>query len=309
MAPSMRIRPRAVTLVAALVFGAISGCAARNAEEGAGLDDGVPAAEKHYNVALGSFQNGMFSDAKIQLDRALEENPEHGDSYYLRGVIELNEGREMIDALEMETCLTDEAAELQRVRADERHQLSHASFDHASKVYTEQEPGRGRAFNSMAVVSLYFQNYEQAVTEAKEALTVQFYTERYSALSNLGWAYHHMGRSVEAMTELRQAIMLNPDYCVGRYRLAQVYMDYELNDQALEQIEAVVANDRCPIQDAHRVLGVLNLRMGRPDAAAAAFGTCVDLAPRSCLAKECDRYGALAASQMSGDVEVAAQGE
>ena len=84
--------------------------------------------------------------------------------------------------------------------------------------------------------------------------------------------------------------MINPDYCVGRYRLAQVYLDSERPDLALEHAEVVASDDRCPIQDAHRIVGVANLRLGRADDAAGAFESCVALAPRSCLAVDCSRF-------------------
>jgi hypothetical protein len=92
------------------------------------------------------------------------------------------------------------------------------------------------------------------------------------------------------MTELRQAVLINPDYCVGRYRLSQVYLDYGLLEQAVEQARTVTDNDRCPIQDAHRILGVATMRLGLTTDAAEAFSSCVSLAPRSCLAGDCERF-------------------
>ena len=121
------------------------------------------------------------------------------------------------------------------------------------------------------------------VEHARKALAQQFYTDRYSALANLGWAHYRLGDPVAATAELRQAILINPDYCVGHYRLAQVYLDGGLVEPALEQATAVAENPRCPIQDAHRILGVANLRMGQEEGAAEALQQCVTIAPRSCL--------------------------
>ena len=280
------------------------GCAARKGAEKKGGPDtpGESTADKHYDVAVGSFHNGMFEDAKIQLDKALGTDPEHADSYYLRGVLLLNEGKTIVDAIEIEQCLTDDASDQQRVRAEGLHTDAAAAFEQAANHYNEGAAGRGRAFNSMSVVSLYFHDAERAIEQAKHALEEQFYTDRYSALSNLGWAYYQQGDLVSATAQLRQAVMINPDYCVGHYRLAVVYLESGLAEQALEQANAVMESERCPIQDAYRVAGASHLRLGHDDEARGAFRSCVDLAPRSCLAAECGR---LLGPETAGETAVA----
>ena len=204
--------------------------------------------------------------------------------------------RQVIDALEGEMCLQDDSADLQRDRADDLHRRAHESFRAAATAYGDKAAGRGRALNSMSVVSLYFRDHDRAVEEAKSALTADFYGERYSALANLGWAYYHRGDKVEAMTELRQSIMLNPDFCVGRYRLAEVYLDFDMAQQALDEITTVITDERCPLQDARRVEGVAKLRLGDRVGAKDSFDACTALAPQSCLADECREFGVLAAS-------------
>lgn len=268
------------------------GCASRQAVPD-GSDPGAPEgspADKHYDVAVGSFHNGMFADAKMNLERALAVDPEHADSYYLRGVLLLNEGRTIMDALEITRCLTDASAEQQRERADALHKDAAAAFARAIENYPEGAAGRGRARNSLAVVDLFFHDDAGAIENAEAALREQFYTDRYSALANLGWAYYQRGDLVRATTELRQSVLINPDYCVGRYRLAQVYLDQGLPEQAIEQAQEVMEDPRCPIQDAHRIYAVANMRLHKDEVAQGAFRSCVELAPRSCLAQDCARF-------------------
>ncbi|EDM80365.1 social gliding motility protein Tgl [Plesiocystis pacifica SIR-1] len=259
-------------------------------------EEQLETATDHYEIALGSAQNGAYDDAKKHIEMALDAVPTHGDSLYLLGLLQLHEGRTIVEFIESEMCLTDEAALAQRERADDLHRQAHESFDLATQAYTEDDPGLGRAYNSMAVVSLYFHDYERAKGELEHALDTQFYTEKYSALANLGWAYYEAGDLVAAMTELRQAVLINPDYCVGRYRLAQVYLDYDMTEAALEQAMTVVNDDRCPIQDVHRVAGIAQMRMGHSDAAGQSFRACLDLAPRSCLADACREFQTVAAA-------------
>ncbi|MFV8756078.1 tetratricopeptide repeat protein [Nannocystaceae bacterium ST9] len=288
-------RPTLFALSLALAL-ALPACAGQDRRS---PDERNDAANKHYEIALGSAQNGSFDDAKKQIDLALQDWPDHGNSHYLLGLILLNEGRTILDFIELETCLTDESADQQRERADTLHREAHAAFGRAAAAFGEREPGLGRAYNSMAVVSLYFHDHERAKEELQHALDAQFYNEKYSALANLGWAYYEQGDEVAAITELRQAVLMNPDYCVGRYRLAQVYLDAELTEQSLEEIERVIADDRCPIQDAHRIAGIAKMRLGFGADAGHSFESCLELAPRSCLAGACRQFLSLASTDRS----------
>lgn len=244
-------------------------------------------ADKHYDVAVGSFHNGMFEDAKIQIDKALHEDPEHADSHYLQGVLLLNEGKSIVDAIEIQQCLQDDAADQQRDRAMSLHRDAGVAFERAAEAYPDGASGRGRAYNSMSVVSLFFHDTDAAMTAAEQALGEQFYTDRYSALSNLGWAQYLAGDTISATASLRQAVLINPEYCVGHYRLAQVYLDSGLDQQAYEHAKQVTQNDQCPIQDAWRIAGVAQIRMGEESAGLETLQGCVDLAPRSCQAEDC----------------------
>ena len=269
------------------------GCAASNKKSPEQL---LESADNHYEIALGSAQTGSLDDAKKQLELALEDVPDHPNAHYLLGLIELHEGRTIIEFIESEMCLTDAAAAEQRARADELHRAAHDAFAKAAAGYDENDPGLGRAYNSMAVVSLYFHDYARAEQELEAALDARFYTQKYSALANLGWAYYEQGDLVRAMTELRQSVLMNPDYCVGRYRLAQVYLDYEMTEQALEEVDRVIADERCPIQDAHRIAGVARMRLGQAEVAGEDFQRCLELAPRSCLAEACRQFAGLTAA-------------
>jgi tetratricopeptide (TPR) repeat protein len=183
--------------------------------------------------------------------------------------------------------LTDEAARQQRERAQGLHSAAAQSFEQAANAFPDGAAGRGRAFNSLSVVALYFHHHEIAAKRAEQALKERFYTERYSALSNLGWAHYHRGDLVSATAQLRQAVLINPDYCVGHYRLAQVYLEAGQPQKAREHAQMVVDEPRCPIQDAYRILGVAIVRSGEAEGASEAFQGCTELAPRSCLAGEC----------------------
>ncbi len=291
----MRISGSTLALVTALTLTTgvgLSGCA----HDRPSPEQQLTSADNHYEIALGSAQTGAFDDARKHVEMALEIIPEHGNALYLLGLIQLQEGRAIIEFIESEMCLLDAAAAAQRLRADEFHRQAHEAFARAAIAYGEDDRGLGRAYNSMAVISLYFHDYDQAEGELEKALDTQFYTEKYSALANLGWTFYEQGDLVAAMTELRQSVLMNPDFCVGRYRLAQVYLDFDMTEEALEQASIVVADERCPIQGAHQVVGVAQMRLGQTADAQASFAGCLDLAPRSCLANACRQFQSLAAA-------------
>ncbi len=306
MSPASRRRGQSRRIVAVVGVAVALGCASHSRDGVETPSDGTSAADKHYDVAVGSFHNGMFEDSKLQIEKALAADPKHADSYYLRGLLFLNEGKSLVDAVESDQCLEDEAAEQQRTRSQELHRRARESFTAAVEHYDEGAAGRGRAYNSLSVVDLHFHAPDRAIEHARKALGEKFYADRYSALSNLGWAYYGAGDLVSATSELRQAVLLNPDFCVGRYRLAQVYLDVGLPEQAVEQAVSVAENPRCPIQDAHRILGAARLRMGLDAEADAAFASCVEIAPRSCLARQCQRL--MSADPSENDTLASADG-
>ncbi len=163
-------RPWLLALTFALAL-ALPACAGQDRRTPEARAD---AANKHYEIALGSAQTGSYDDAKKQVDLALQDWPDHGDSHYLLGLILLNEGRAIIDFIEAETCLTDESADQQRGRADALHRDAHAAFARAAASFTDRDPGLGRAYNSMSVISLYFHDHEQAKQELDHALAAQY---------------------------------------------------------------------------------------------------------------------------------------
>ena len=113
------------------------------------------------------------------------------------------------------------------------------------------------------------------------------------ARANLGWAYLQMKQTQRAWKELHEAVSRAPRFCVGRYRLAKVYFERGDMAQAAENVDAVVEDARCPIQEAFLLGGLVHQRHRNRERARTLFRRCADLAPRSCVARECRRYSEL----------------
>ena len=107
------------------------------------------------------------------------------------------------------------------------------------------------------------------------------------AQGNLGWAYHQKKDYLRAARELRQSLFANPQFCVCRYRLAKNYYEQGDYEAAEEELARVTSDVKCPIQEAFLLHGVVALKRGDRPREATLFQRCGELAPRSCLAREC----------------------
>ena len=58
-----------------------------------------------------------------------------------------------------------------------------------------------------------------------------------------------------------------------------------------DQLQAVVADRACPMQEAHLYLAKASREVGASDGAAQALASCERLAPKSCIAAECRAVG------------------
>jgi Tfp pilus assembly protein PilF len=149
------------------------------------------------------------------------------------------------------------------------------------------KPQFSEARNNLAVVMIHFGRYDEAVQQEERALANIVYHEPYVAEGNLGLAYLEKHDFARASKALRQSLFEQPKFCVGRYRLAKVYYEQQDWEQAASELEQVVSDKACPIQEAYHLAGMVALRRDDRDRARQLFARCVELAPRSCLASEC----------------------
>ena len=140
-------------------------------------------------------------------------------------------------------------------------------------------------------MALLLQAWDTAVEGAQNALKNPAYDAPVFARANLGWAYFHKKDLQNAWKELYEAVASAPGFCVGRYRLAKVYLERGDIEQAVDALDPLLADGkRCPIQEAFLLGGLLYQRRKHPEKARELFRTCADMSPRSCAAEECRRY-------------------
>lgn len=268
--------------VLAAIGAAWPGCATRPARD---------SEQSHirYQLANDYFRARRTEAALEELRKALEMDPDNADAYDLLGLIALAQGAEYLRQAETVACL--KGADAEAVRRDAVDKFREAQ-QHLRKA-TALRPAFSEAWNNLAVAALHLESYDEAVTASENALKDVAYPSPEFARSNLGWALFHKKNLNGAWKALHEAVARAPGFCVGRYRLAKVYLERGQLEQAAEEIDAVTDNPACPIQEAFQLAGLVHQRRKDLPGARALFERCLAIAPRACLAGECQRYAEL----------------
>jgi type IV pilus assembly protein PilF len=242
-----------------------------------------------YQLGVEYFKSQRIEAAVDELEKALAADPENADAHHMLGIIALRQGHDYIQQGETADCLTGPDAELVRQDANRQFKQAEQHFRRAVAF----RPEFPSAWNNLAVTAMQLEEWPVAVSAASEALKDSTYTEPEVARANLGWAYLNLKETQKAWKELHEAVARAPRNCVARYRLAKVYFERGDMDQAAENIDAVVEEARCPIQEAFMLGGLVQQRRKNRDRARTLFKRCADLAPKSCTAAQCRRYAQL----------------
>jgi type IV pilus assembly protein PilF len=232
-----------------------------------------------YQLAVGYFQNHRDEAAIEELQKAIEADPENAEAHNMRGLIALKQAYDYGAQADTVSCLKGE--ESKKLRAAE------ASFRKAVELRTNFP----EAWNSLSAVALLLREWDAAIIAAENALKDPTYDSPVFARANLGWAYFHKRDLQNAWKELYESVSRASAFCVGRYRLAKVYVERGEVDQAVDVLEPLIADGkRCPIQEAFLLGGLLHERRKNSEKARGLFRTCAEMSPRSCVADECRRY-------------------
>jgi type IV pilus assembly protein PilF len=225
----------------------------------------------------------MVGPALEELIKAVDLNPQNADAHNLLGLVWLRKAAEAEEMASRAQCLKGQELQLEKQEMDTQFRKAEVEFKKAAELRTNFS----EAYNHLSIVAIHFGRYDEAVQMAEKALSNIIYREPFMAQGNLGWAYLHKNDTARAAKALRQALFEQPQFCVGRYRLAKVYYEQKDYEHAAEELEKVVGEKQCPIQEAFHLAGMVSLRRQDRPRATELFQKCVALAPKSCLAREC----------------------
>jgi tetratricopeptide (TPR) repeat protein len=198
------------------------------------------------------------------LSRSLEANPDNDSAHYLLGTIRLGRGE------------FDQAEPHLRKAVELRGKDRPAS--------------RAEALNSLGVLLIHTGHVEEAISALTESSEEVLNREPWLAMGNLGWAYIEKGDYDKAIEVLRRALFDQPLFCVGMYRLGQAYYQKGEYESAEAQLKSAIGVEEAgcdKIQEAHHLLGMTYLRLGREEEAIDAFERCHEIDPTSELGVGC----------------------
>jgi Tfp pilus assembly protein PilF len=241
------------------------------------------ASEKRYLLGADYFNKNLVGPALEELLKAVELNPENSEAHNLLGLVFLRKAYESEELSMRAQCLKGEELRLEKQEMEGQFKKAEDHFKEAVRL----QATFSEALNNLAVVAIHFGRFDDAVGYEEKALSNIIYRDPYAAQGNLGLAYLSKNDYARAAKALRQALFEQPKFCVGRFRLAKVYYEQKEYDHARDELEQVVSDKNCPIQEAYHLAGLVSLRLSDRTRAAELFSRCVDLAPKSCLAREC----------------------
>jgi tetratricopeptide (TPR) repeat protein len=227
--------------------------------------------------------------ARREAMKALSYNAENAEAYTILGLVDFLKALNNYRLLELDDCLTGVDAEGMRQEMDASWTSADKSFGKAIAL----DPAYSEARNNQAKVAEFLGDYDRSIRLYEEALKVPHRLINLGLTrANLGWTRFKAGDMVGAAKDLRQALQFSDGMCVAKYRLGRVYFEREEWNNAVEQFQAVVGSKDCGIQEAHLYLIRTMKQLSTTDDAQAfdfpeAVNRCVALAPKSCVAAQC----------------------
>lgn len=251
--------PLRSALFLALGLSCAMGCGSGPSEED------IQHGEAEYQLAVGLLGESNVAGAYEHLTEAIRLDPDNAEAHLLLGNLRL-------------------------FRSD--HTNAEASFREAiaanERLGTSGIPAlRSDALNSLGVLYIHEERLDEAVEVLTEAAADPLNHTPHLAWGNLGWARYLRHEYDEALIALDQALRSQPGFCVGWYRLGQVYFDmgeaatgeegYAHADEALTHAIEVESEECQQLQDAWLLRGRSRMALGRPEDAVADFERCVEL--------------------------------
>ncbi|MEN9579251.1 MAG: hypothetical protein RJA70_2260 [Pseudomonadota bacterium] len=173
-------------------------------------------------------------------------------------------------------------------RDEEECRLSEAET-HARAALEAREDFR-EAQNTLGVILVHQKRYGAAIQVLRTLTQDILYQTPENAWGNLGWAYLENGQVQEAIDALLRCTAVQPDFCVGHYRLAMAYERKKQWGPALQAYNRALAveHPRCrAMQVAYPARARLLVQLGRQDDAVTDLEECVHLDKNTASGRQC----------------------
>ncbi len=252
--------------------------------------------QTHVDLAKDLLSKGQDTAAETELKKAIAFDSHNEEAFLVYGLVYLIRAAHTENLVERENCLDGAEAETLRKDADEAMRRAAKHFEHATALAVDY----GEAWMNRAVVAMHFGDWDKAVGFCRKSLENAGRLQSEAlARTNLGWALHQQRDTARATTELLQAVQLTPNLCLAHFRLALVFFARDRFEEATEQLVGFAPTDQgegvapakaacAPVLEALYLGGQASLRNHDIQSAVPWFQQCVEAAPRSCVARQCE---------------------
>ena len=256
---------------------------------GAGFGCGTPAqnpkkSSNRLEIAKDYLTRLQLTAARKEAQRAVQHDNQNAEAFLVLGLVDFLEAQNNHRLLEVDDCLTGIDAEGLRNEMVAHVRDAIANFAKASDIDSEYS----ESIANQAKAHALLEEYDEAIELLEKSLEIPHRLMQLGLTrADLGWARFNSGDDAGAAKELRQALQSNANMCIAKYRLGRVYFKREEWNKALEQFQAVVLEDDCRMQEAHLYFVKTMSQLSMTNELPAAIDQCSALAPKSCIAAQC----------------------
>ena len=242
--------------------------------------------QKRVDLAKDLLAQGQDAAAESEGKKAVAFDARNEEAHQILGKIFIVRANRNVGLIEREGCLEGTVAD--GLRAEANADMRRADEYLARAV--ELAPDLGEAWMDRSVIAIYFQDWDKAIEYGQKALAGLAKLQNEAlARANLGWAHFQRGDLARAAQELLQATQREHSFCLGNYRLGEVLFQQKEYEDAAERLAPFLDPTTCPIQQLFYLMGNTYLRLNDPQSAAKQLDMCIAMAPRSCVARQCDK--------------------
>ncbi|MCB9596424.1 MAG: tetratricopeptide repeat protein [Sandaracinaceae bacterium] len=250
------------TVCAYLAVFALASC-------GGASEESILRSQREYDLAVGLYGEQDTAGAFEHLLEAIELDPDNADAHLLLGNLFMINRQDYQQA--------------------EHHMREAIRANEAVEARTGL-PSEAR--NALGVLYNNAQRYEEAAVILEEASADLMNRHQPLTWANLAWAYRELGRLDEALQIGRQAVQRDPNHCIALFRLSEVHVALDQQEQAQQRLDHLLGLEDATcqrIQAGWRLRGEVRAHLGDRPGAIADLERCVELSAETDDGQACQR--------------------
>lgn len=227
--------------------------------------------ETEYDLARDLFAKGNPRAALDHANKAVSLNEENEKALYFIAVIHL------------QFCATNRQLAAPDCRLSEAEKFARASLKVAPKFRDAQ--------NLLGTILINQKRNKEAIAVLEPLTRDAAYVQPFYAWGNLGWAQYEDGQTDESIKSLKNAVTLEPRFCVGHYRLGLAFEkkgDHATAESVLTTAVTVPEQPDCEkLQDAWWARCRVRLHLNKSQEARQDCEKCREISAETAIGKLC----------------------